>query len=424
MTAIGLSAPPSSGRLPRVAPILGVPPEGSIARPPVHAQTVTTPIPEVALPAATPPGPPPVGVCFLIDSLSRAGTETQLLALIRELDRARVLPSLVLLDGESDESRALEPTNCPVLRLGLKRLFGRSAIRAYRRVREFWQEHPTDAVQTYLLDSTYFGVVAARRAGIRRVVRVRNNLGYWLTPKHRLLNRFIGRMADVTLTNTDAGRDALLKSDRISPERVTVIPNGVDLGRFADFPTPFRDPATVTVGCVANLRPVKNIDGLVRAARWARLRAPNLRFEVAGDGEQRAELEKLRDELGLGDRFVFRGSVTDVPAFLRSVDVIVLPSHSEGMSNAVLEGMAAGRPLVVTAVGANPTLVRDGIEGLVVPPGEERALVDALVRIAEDPPLGRVMGHAARLRAETEYSRDTMRHRFEEFYAALVAKPS
>jgi L-malate glycosyltransferase len=113
--------------------------------------------------------------------------------------------------------------------------------------------------------------------------------------------------------------------------------------------------------------------------------------------------------------------VSDVPGFLRSVDVAVLPSHSEGMSNAVLEGMAAGRPLVVTDVGANRTLVRDGVEGLVVPPGEERALVDALVRIAEDPALGRLMGAAARTRVESEYSRESMRKRFEEFYEGLRA---
>jgi glycosyltransferase involved in cell wall biosynthesis len=377
-------------------------------------------VPEVREPEPpAPPSAPPVGVCFLIDNLSRAGTESQLLALIRELDRKRVRPSLVLLNGEGAESRALEPDDCPILRLGVTRVFGRSAVRAARRLREFWREHPADVVQTYFLDSSYFGVPVARWAGVRKVVRVRNNLGYWLTPKHRVLNRLVGKFADVTLTNTDAGRNALIASDRLPPERVTVIPNGVDLGRFAGFPAPFQNPDVVTVGCVANLRPVKNIDGLIRAARWARLRAPRLRFEVAGDGEQRAELERLRDEFHLGDRFVFRGSVSDVPGFLRSVDVAVLPSHSEGMSNAVLEAMAAGRPQVVTAVGANPTLVRDGVEGLVVPPGEERALVDALVRLAEDPPLGRQMGAVARKRVETEYSRDVMRRRFEDFYQGL-----
>jgi glycosyltransferase involved in cell wall biosynthesis len=408
---------------------LSSPPSGAS-----YAPAVAPPVREVqpreasagqdhAPPSPPKPVAPPVRVCFLIDQLGRAGTESQLLALIRTADRSRIAPTLVLLDGESAESRALEPADCPVLRLGLKRLFGRSAIRAARRLRDFWRDHPADVVQTYFLDSSYFGAPVAKWAGVRRVVRVRNNLGYWLTRKHRLLGKLTNRYVDVMLTNTDAGRDALVQREGHDPDRVVVMPNGVDFGRFDDCPPPYQNPQQVTVGCVANLRPVKNIDGLVRAARWARLRAPNLRFEVAGDGDQRAELEKLRDDLNLGDRFVFRGSVADVPAFLKSVDVAVLPSHSEGMSNAVLEAMAAGRPLVVTDVGANRTLVRDGVDGLVVPPGEERPLVDALVRLAEDPPLGRRMGGAGRARAQAEFSRDAMRVRFEEFYAKLLAEP-
>jgi len=139
-----------------------------------------------------------------------------------------------------------------------------------------------------------------------------------------------------------------------------VLENGVDTVRYKRFMLPDLTKKLVRVGCVANLRPVKNIDGLMRAAKSALERFPQLVFEVAGDGEQRAELERLHTELGLVERFVLRGSVSDVPNFLRSVDVAVLPSHSEGMSNALLEYMAAGRAVVATAVGANPTLIDDG----------------------------------------------------------------
>ncbi|HET6575155.1 MAG TPA: glycosyltransferase, partial [Fimbriiglobus sp.] len=145
-------------------------------------------------------------------------------------------------------------------------------------------------------------------------------------------------------------------------------------------------------------------------------------FEVAGDGEQRAELERLHAALRLGDRFVLRGSVADVPGFLRTLDVAVLPSHSEGMSNALLEYMAAGRAIVATAVGANPTLIRDSEHGLIIPPGDEAALAAAVERLVTDLPLAVRFGAAARLRAETEYSRDAMRRRFESFYHDLVRR--
>jgi glycosyltransferase involved in cell wall biosynthesis len=356
----------------------------------------------------------------MIDRLTRAGTETQLLALIRQLDRRRVEPMLVLLDGEDDISRALEPADCPVLRLGVRKLVGLTAARAALRLRAFWRETRPDVLKTYFLDSAYFGVPLARLCGVPHVLRVRNNLGYWLTRKHRLLGRTIRPLVDATLTNTDAGKDALIQQDGLSSDRVTVLPNGVDTVRYNRFMLPDTSKKRVRVGCVANLRPVKNIDGLMRAAMDALERFPQLVFEVAGDGEQREDLERLHADLGLGERFKLRGSVADVAGFLRTVDIAVLPSHSEGMSNALLEYMSAGRAVVATDVGANAALVQHRKSGLIVPPGNGAALVDAIGQLLANPLRAAGYGAAARTRAEAEYSRAAMTRRFEEFYRGLV----
>ena len=104
----------------------------------------------------------------------------------------------MLLDGTDAESQSLEPTDCPVLRLGLKSLHRPAALTAAATLRRFWHEQRTDVLQVYFLDSVYFGAPLARLAGVRRVVRVRNNLGHWLTPRHRWLGRLMGRLADVT----------------------------------------------------------------------------------------------------------------------------------------------------------------------------------------------------------------------------------
>ena len=362
----------------------------------------------------------PVGVCFMIDRLSRAGTETQLLALIQNLDRSRVRPTLVLLDGEDDLSRALEPADCPVIRLGVRRLFSLSAARAAARLRAFWREHRPDVLQAYFLDAAYFGAPLAKLSGIRKVIRVRNNLGYWLTARHRLLGRLVRPFVDATLTNTAAGKEALVGAEGHHPDRVVVLENGVDTARFNRFMFPDTSKPRVRVGCVANLRPVKNIDGLMRAAQLALERFPKLVFEVAGEGEQRAALERLHAELGLGDRFRLRGSVADVAAFLRTVDVAVLPSHSEGMSNALLEYMSAGRAVIATDVGANPTLVRHRKDGLIVPPGDPAALAEAIGEMLANPLRTANFGASARKRVEAEYSRAAMCRRFEEFYLSLV----
>jgi glycosyltransferase involved in cell wall biosynthesis len=359
----------------------------------------------------------PVRVAFLIDGLTRAGTESQLLALIRSLDRRRVEPALALLDGTDAESAELLPDDCPTLRLGLKSLKRPADVaRAAARLVRFWRRHRTDVVQTYFLDSTYFGVPLARLAGVRRVVRVRNNLGHWLTPRHRKLGRLVGRLADVTLTNSEPGRAALLAAERGSRRKLVVLENGVDLDRFAHIaPPPRRSP--IVVGAVANLRPVKGIDVLVRAAA----RLPDVRFKVAGDGEQRPELESLIASLGVGDRFTLVGRTGDVPGFLAGVDVTVMPSRAEGMANAVLEFMAAGRPVVATRVGANPQLLEGGRHGLLVDPDDPAALADAIARLIADPGLSDRLAESARRHVEERYSRAAMRLRFEDFYRRLAA---
>lgn len=380
------------------------------------------PVPQIArLPD---PVPDPVRVCFLIDRLSRAGTESQLLALLHNLDRRRVEPTLVLLDGEDDLSKSLEPADCRILRLGVRRLLSHSALRAAGRLRAFWRETRPDVLQAYFMDSAYFGVPLARKHGIQHVLRVRNNLGYWLTPRHRILNRLLRPFVSATLTNTEAGKEALVERDGLDPGRVQVLENGVDTHRFNRFMLSDVTKKRVRVGCVANLRSVKNVDGLMRAAKIALEQHPHLRFEVAGEGEERESLQRLHGELGLGDRFVLRGSVPDVAAFLRTVEIVVLPSHSEGMSNALLEAMSAGRAVIATDVGANPMLVQHGKCGLIVPPGDDDAIADAIGAYLANPLRAAALGAAARTRVEAGFSRDAMTRRFEAYYEGLVGRPA
>jgi len=361
--------------------------------------------------------PRPVRVCFLIDELAAAGTETQLLALIRHLDRARVRPYLVLLRGEAPLSRQLEPDGCPVLRLGVGSLRSpRTALRAMRFIQFLWREQ-IDVVQVYFPDSSYFGVMAAWLAGVRHRLRTRN-IGHWLTRTHRLLGRAINVFTTATVANCEAARRSLLADEKPSPESVFVLPNGVDLDRFLTMPVP-TGPARC-VGAVANLRHVKGLDVLVNAAARLKDDFPDLCFRVAGEGDERANLERQVRGAGLEGRFFLPGSQGDIPAFLAGLDVAVLASRAEGMSNAVLEYMAAARPIVATAVGATPELIRPDEHGLLVPPGDAAALAAAIARLVADRALASRLAESARRRAREEYSRAAMVRRFEEFYTRLV----
>jgi glycosyltransferase involved in cell wall biosynthesis len=359
----------------------------------------------------------PVRVAFLIDRLGIGGTEIQLLALIRHLDRTRVKPHLILLDGQDATSAALRPADCPVLALGVTALCSPRGVRQLGHLARYLKQQRIEVVQTYFLDSTYFGVLAAELAGARAVIRVRNNTNYWMTPGHRLLGRLINPLVSLTVCNCEAGREAVLRDERPDASAVVVVENGVDLDRFDHIPPV--DPTQGRprrVGMVANLRPVKGIDILIRAAALVVQEDPGVEFVVVGEGPQRRELERLVGELGLTGRFHLPGIWDDIPAFLATLDIAVLTSRAEGMPNAVLEYMAAGRPVVASAVGAIPHLIDPERSGVVVPPGDPESLATGLKRLLSAPGNMPLFGETGRHLVRERYDRPSVSRRFSEIW--------
>ncbi len=363
----------------------------------------------------------PVRVCFLIDELNVAGTEMQLLRLIGSLNRKAVMPFLCVLRGESAQSRMLEPANCPVLRLGVGSLHRPGAFFKTLQLARYLQLNKIDVLQVYFPDSTYLGTTAAHLAGVHHVIRVRNNLNHWMTPTHRLLGRLVNRLISRTTANCEACRQAVLADDHLPPRSVVVLENGVDLSPFLAIPpVSWREHKPRRVGTVANLRSVKGLDVFIDAA--ARL-APDhgsLEFAIAGEGEERLHLQEQVYAEGLTERVRLLGSIRNIPAFLAGLDIAVLSSRSEGMPNALLEYMAAGRPIVATAVGAVPEMITDGIHGLLVRPDDAEALSNAVQRLLADPQRANRLGAAARRRAAERFSRAAMVSRFEAFYECLI----
>jgi glycosyltransferase involved in cell wall biosynthesis len=364
---------------------------------------------------------PPIKVCFLIDRLGTGGTETQLVSLIRHLDPEFVTPHLCLLDGNDAASKALEPDNCAVLRLGVRSLrHPTTAVKAARFAR-FLQKERIDVLQVYFADSTYFGTLVGRLAGVPCVVRSRFDLGYWMTPVHRALGRLFNHLLDATVVNCKACCRSVTAEQRAFPHPVVTIENGVDLSAFTRIPIAVPANPPRVVGMVANLRAVKDPQLFVRAAHLVSNSRPDTRFAVAGEGELRGELERLIDQLGLRGRFQLLGRVADIPAFLSTLDVAVLCSSSEGMSNAVLEYMAAGRAIVATDVGGNSQLIENGVHGFLTPAADGHALAAGIGHLLTDTGLAVRMATAARKRASERYGLEQRVRRFERFYEALVS---
>jgi glycosyltransferase involved in cell wall biosynthesis len=181
-------------------------------------------------------------------------------------------------------------------------------------------------------------------------------------------------------------------------------------------------PAAKRVGLVANLRSVKNIESLVRAADKLATKHPNARFEIAGEGDCRVQLQKLIDALKLRDRVILLGSVENIPKFLATLDVAVLCSLSEGSPNAIMEYMATGLPTIATDVGGSSELIEHEVTGLLVPAGNDAQLAAAIDRLLCDDGFAEKLGANARARAFSEFSVESQARRYEDFYITLMQK--
>lgn len=216
--------------------------------------------------------------------------------------------------------------------------------------------------------------------------------------------------------------------------RVERICNGVDIGRFRPGAAgreflpdcPFREPDLCVIGTVGRLQQIKDPLNLLRAfvqlvARDVAL-AARARLMIVGDGPLRGELAAEIANAGVADKVWLVGERADVPAAMRAMDVFVLPSRAEGISNTILEAMACGLPVIATRVGGNPELVVEGETGSLIPASDSGALADAMARYVEAPEFARRQGRAGRLRAEREFSLDGMVARYGALYDALLGE--
>jgi L-malate glycosyltransferase len=368
----------------------------------------------------------PLRLVQFTKSFHIGGTEVQVVELLRGLPSTYRVQMAVLQDAG--------PLLGTVKRLGFEpevfplngSLARPNSVKQVARLAQWLLLNRVQLVHVHDFYSTMLVVPAAKLAGTKVIVG-RLDLAHWHGKARRLLLQGLTRMADHVVANAEAIRHMLVEEEGLSPERVTVIPNGLDLARFRsrvreglNAPLPDTKGAPVVVH-VANMNhPVKRQEDLLRALGRVRARGQTLHAFLVGDGPRRAELERLAGTLGLTDSVHFLGHRTDVPALYAKADMGVLCSTAEGMSNAVMEGMAAGLPMVVTRVGGNPELVADGERGLVVPPLQPEALSEAFLKLLGDRELGRRMGAHARAFVEHELSLERLVRRHDAMYRKVT----
>jgi glycosyltransferase involved in cell wall biosynthesis len=368
-------------------------------------------------------------VFFLVDSLNVGGTETQAVELALRMPDAGYEVTLGCLRAEGPLREKLVAT--PVRLMQFYPAGGiDSSGGIYQMLRLSWflRRERFQIVHTHDLWSNLLGIPAAFLARVPVKVSGRRDLAHfeWYQGSRRKWLRRLLNLSDVILANASAIRDSLTVDDEFPLSKIRVIPNGIDVDKFKAtsnnrellFPGCADAPLVVLVGNMHT--DVKGHPWVIGGASVVLREFPKTRFVFVGDGEQRGEFEKQVRQLGLGEHFVFLGRRSDITEILASCDVGILPSRTEGMSNALLEYMAAGLPVVASRVGGSSEIVQAGVTGLLIPPEDSPALGKAILKLLRDEKGTRKMGLAGQEFVAQNFSFERLVQNVDQLYTELL----
>jgi glycosyltransferase involved in cell wall biosynthesis len=233
-------------------------------------------------------------------------------------------------------------------------------------------------------------------------------------------NYLYNRRVDGVVAISRTIKDLLIRAG-VKPEKIRLINSGIDPERYEWQPKkPLAGNGPTVIGCLAGLQERKGQRFLLQAAALLKSRGLNLRYQIAGEGPLREQLEQLKGRLGMGDDVRFVGFVADPAEFLAKIDLFVMPSLSEGLGVAALEAMAAGKAVIATKVGGLAESVLDGVTGILVPPQDPTALAHAIAKLVQAPSLAGEMGAQGQQRVMQHFTLAQMAQHNESFYYELL----
>lgn len=362
--------------------------------------------------------------CFLmINSLERGGTERQYVELARALKEngsSVYLGCIQRFGPFLDDLKRAGFDDLPKFGLG-NSLYGLESVKCRWRLMRHLRKNEIAVAHSFDFYVNLTLVPAAKLARVP-VIGSQRQLGDLLRPAQSRAQFEMFRWCDRVLCNSKAAADLLLKAG-LPGSKVVVIGNGLPTIAFAPaVPAIERQQGILRVVMIArmNIR-AKNHSVLLRAASRLKANFPEVEYLFAGDGPFRADLEKEARELGIEKQVRFLGDRTDIPGILASSDISVVPSASESLSNVMLESMAAGVPVVATAVGGNIELGGDN-RAVLVPLDDDEAFAHGLESLLEDAKVRQAMSQRGRRFAEENYSVERIREQYCQLYADVLAR--
>jgi glycosyltransferase involved in cell wall biosynthesis len=359
-----------------------------------------------------------VAIAVVLTAFHPGGTERQMIELIRRLDRARFDVFVACFHREGAWLSKVEEAATEIVELPLRSFGAPSTFAVARRFQAWLRDRRITIVQACDRYSNIFALPAAAFARTPIRIGARRELAPpGQTRGHAALMKLAYRCAHRVVANS-GGAARCLAADGVDNTRIVQIPNGIDAD---DFSSPALGRTPPVIATVANLRPGKGYDVLLRAAARVLTRRPDARFRIIGGGPLREPLLALATQLGIGHAVDFLGHRDDVPSLLADSSLFVFPSLTEAFPNGLLEGMSAGLPIVASDAPGMNELIRHRENGLLVPAGDDPSLADAILALLDAPALAAELGRAARADVTTRYSFERMVASFEGLYERELA---
>jgi len=371
-----------------------------------------------------------IRITYVIDVLDTdlAGTESQLIMLINGLDKTRFEVRLLCFQDHPWFKAHRDSLECDTTIIEICQFKRLSTYRNILKLFGHFRRTRPDIVHTFFPVANIFAVIAARLAGVRSVVSSRRDYGEWMTARYLAFTKLANRFARRIVANSHSVKALTVEAEKVATDKVDVFYNGIDVTAFDDMNVNWElkqrlniPKQNKVVGIVANYRPMKRHDTFLLAAREVlRVRSDVDFLFVGGGGPTESDTVALGKSLGIAEKLHFVGSQTDIVSYLSIMDVGVNCSEREGLSNAVMEYMAAGVPSIVSQSGGNPDLITHQQHGLTFPIGDYRALADGICTLLDNEKMREELRLAAKKRTRGELTVAAMLANYEKWYTAMI----
>jgi len=363
----------------------------------------------------------PNHVVHVIGALRTGGAEKQLINYLEAADRVEFRHTVLCLTARGEMAETAEAFGVPVV---VRKVRFRNFFRDLSGLAAWFREENVAVIHTHMFFAAMWARLAGLRAGVPVLVTTEHGKEPWKKWWQIRLDRWLTRRTFRHIAVSEDGRNIRINRDHVAPDRILVVPNGVPIPPVIDDPESrarlrrefgLAENQPV-IGSVGRMIGAKAYPVLLEALDVARQSLPDLHWLQIGDGPEReAVMDKAR-ALGLADHVTFAGRRTDIGDLLEAMDVWVMSSIREGLPVALLEAMAAGKPIAATSVGGIPDAVDDGVSALLVQENDPVGLAAIIVRLFEDRELAARLAEAARQRAIAEYSIGAVAAAIENIY--------